>query len=447
MLRNPLFLTLPAVVATSAYAQEAPAPAPGEASIQLNAAFSTLLSGDRAAAQLAFEATLSVAPEGSKERWLALQMSQLSRELRQEDLPATADRTPLTAAFALCVEGKPLEAQAAFLLAALQYPEGSKERAFAKKLAKIAEAQEDGMTPPALVPSVGNPYEASSEESNSAGAFTMIFTGAALGIGGGVVLGIDLELDAAIALGVPLVTGTLGGAGGYAYTKLRHKGEYSFERAGAVASGALLGLGEAILINLLTEGEIANNGFLEDFLFLGSLGGTLTGVAVSELRPGDRGDAFLVFSTALWATALSAEGFGVSGPEDAANIKFPLVIGYNVGLAGGLIAAHYKPISYRRLRIVNGSGLLGTAAGALIGGIIVAAGDGNGDAEGQIALGFTMAGSIGGLTTGYLLTKKLAPQPAPQSNLPKAFQGVSLGVAQGNTPEERPMTFNARFQF
>ena len=402
---------------------------------QIESAYASLLSGDLSAAKSGFQKAAEGAAEGSAERWLAEQLGALAASMTEADLPkAPFDTAPLTVALGLSLEQKPLEAQIAFLSAASLSPKGSSNRDFAKRLASIAEAQENGMQASKALDPRANSDLPTTEENNAAGMFTMIFTGASLGVGAGVLADVDLEIGGATALAIPLVTGVVGGLGGYAYTKVKHKEGYSFERAGAVAVGALLGTAEGLLISTLNDAALISNGRGGDVTFIGAVAGTVAGAVVSELRPGDRGDAFLMFSTALWTTALAAEGFGLVLPDQGNGLAATLTVGYNLGIVAGVAGALTQPISYRRLRIINGSGVLGTAAGALVGGIIAVGADfANADTSVRTVVGGAMAGSLGGLTTGYLLTRKLAPE-SPEKRVDKTpgFQGMMFGNAQGD---------------
>ena len=450
MLRSSLMLGVSCAVVMTAQAQEAPS-APRA---QIEASFASLLSGDLVAAKSGFQAALQLAPKDSTEAWLAAQLGALASSLTEADLPkAPFDTAPLRVALGLSLEQKPLEAQIAFLSAASLAPKGSSNRDFAKKLAYIAQLQESGMlSSAALEPTLPGKTEGpTTEENNAAGMFTLIFTGAALGAGAGILADVNLEIGGAAALAVPLLTGVAGGVGGYAYTKVKHKEGYSFERAGAVAVGALLGTAEGLLISTLNDAGLIDKGFGGDVTFVGAVAGTVAGAVVSELRPGDRGDAFLVFSSALWATALAAEGFGLVLPDEGNGLAATLTIGYNLGIAAGVAGALTQPISYRRLRIINGSGVLGTAAGALVGGIIATGADfANVDTTARTVVGGAMAGSLGGLTTGYLLTRKLAPEKEPRADgalRARGFQGMMFGNAQGLRFDDKPMTLNAHFSF
>jgi hypothetical protein len=445
MFRSTLTFGISCAVVMTAQAQEAQT----SPRAQIEGAYATLLSGDLQAAKSGFQKAATDAPEGSTERWLAEQLVALTSSLREADLPkAPFDTAPLTVALGLSLEQKPLEAQIAFLSAATLAPKGSSNRDFAKKLARIAEAQENGMQASNALDPIKRTDIPTTEENNAAGMFTMIFTGASLGVGAGVLADVDLEIAGAAALAIPLVTGVLGGLGGYAYTKVKHKEGYSFERAGAVAVGALLGTAEGILISTLNNAAIIDKGRGGDVTFLGAVAGTVAGAVVSELRPGDRGDAFLMFSTALWTTALAAEGFGLVLPEQGNGLAATLTVGYNLGIVAGVAGALTQPISYRRLRIINGSGVLGTAAGALVGGIIATGADfANADNEVRTVVGGAMVGSLSGLTTGYLLTRKLAPESEKRVEGTPGFQGMMFGNAQGLRFDDKPMTLNAHFSF
>jgi hypothetical protein len=445
MFHRALTIGLSCTVVMAAQAQEAPS----SARVQIESAFSLLLSGDLEGARGGFQEVVASAPQDSTEQWLAAQLAEFTASLREADLPkAPFEVAPLTNALGLSLEQKPLEAQIAFLSVAALSPKGSSNRDFIRKLAAIAQAQESGMMPSKALDLTPRADVTTTEENNAAGMFTLIFTGASLGVGAGILADVDLEIGGAAALAIPLVTGVAGGLGGYAYTKVKHKEGYSFERAGAVAVGALLGTTEGIFISTLNKAVLLDKGRAGDVTFLGAVAGTVTGAVISELRPGDRGDAFLVFSSALWTTALAAESFGLVLPDQNNGLAATLTVGYNLGIAAGVAGALTQSISYRRLRIINGSGVLGTAGGALVGGIIATGANfANPDNEIRAVVGGAMVGSLGGLAAGYLLTQKLAPGQEKKAENTPSFQGMMFGSAQGLRFNDKPMTLNAYFAF
>src|SRR5262245_47692083 len=130
-----LFVALILAGAGTAYAQSADP--------TLEAGFGALLRGDRAAAKAGFEAAAKSAPEGSYPRWLGERLSRFAESLPADELPSGDEGGELSRAFGLLAGGSALEAQAAFLGAAVSSPEGSGARRFTRALARVADEAAD----------------------------------------------------------------------------------------------------------------------------------------------------------------------------------------------------------------------------------------------------------------------------------------------------------------
>lgn len=437
-------------VAPAVSAQSAPA-LDAELEVELTAAFSALLAGQNAEAEAGFRAVEEKSPAGTFAHWLSGKLSALTRGLSE---PVALDENPearaqFERAFTLLLSQKHVEAQTLFLTGAILYPEGSSARQFGQGLSKVAEAATEfqpGAEPqPALT--ISNQENALpvdnlpiDKESSTAGGFAMVFNGALYGIFGGIISAVDLEVtDARAAVGLPLAGGILGGLGGYAYYKGLHDGKFSPAKAGPVTTGMFLGAGEAILITQLVD-QFNNT---EDTIFLGTTVGLGLGILASELGNPQKGDATLVFSSTLWATVLAGQTVFLVQPNGEGVSEAIITAGYNLGLLGSLLAAGDVDLSIRRTMIINGSGVLGTLAGVLTGLLIL--GDNVNDA-GRFITASSMVGTLGGLTAGFLLTRNM-DQPETQKAPALSFQGLMPGVAQGQTPQDNPLTFNALFTF
>src|SRR5262245_3429338 len=106
------------VVASLLLPLGASAQIPAERRAPLEAAFSALAEGKYLEAEAGFLRAAVSAPEGSPERWLARELSALARRLGEgpaAPLAAGAERESFSTAASQLLDGKTLEARAAFL--------------------------------------------------------------------------------------------------------------------------------------------------------------------------------------------------------------------------------------------------------------------------------------------------------------------------------------------
>src|SRR5690348_15139537 len=107
------------VVAILAASAEASAQVVVAARGSFELSFTQLLDGKYLEAEAGFLMAAAKAPEGSQERWLGQELSTLARKLGGSSARRVPpDRVAYTVAFALLLDGKALEAQSAFLTSA-----------------------------------------------------------------------------------------------------------------------------------------------------------------------------------------------------------------------------------------------------------------------------------------------------------------------------------------
>lgn len=438
-------LVSPALLAQESKPGDAPtSPAPAG----LPTALESWLRAPAAEAQR--QAALEAAPAGSLARAFAERLPGAFGQIDAAKLATEGvDPAAFVTAAQYVTEGKGLEAQAAFLGAALLYPEGSQARALARALARAVEDAEAAVASGgAFVPSADPERPRDAQENTTAGAFSAVFTGTGLGVAGGILLDANLQIENERALvAVPLLTGIAGGAAGYAYHRVIRKGELDYDSAAPIVVGPLLGLGEGALLTAMVAEFGDGAGFIAenpgDVIYLGALAGTGVGVALSQLTEANRGDSSTALTSALWGTGFSFFSLGIAGLDNIERVTPALAAGYNLGLAAGaVIGKKYNP-SVRRVAAVNGSGLVG----GLIGGLTTSLVFLNSENVDQAAFAGVMAGSIGGLALGYKLTGGL-PKESPADKAPRV-QLNSFGPtqAQGASLHDRPTAFTASFSF
>jgi hypothetical protein len=402
-------------------------------------------------ADLHFSTAIRSAPKDSPAQRLAQQLSDLYQANRSQALTdslaalSAPQREDFKTAIGYAINGKDLEAQALFLQVALSCPEGSESRALARKFARAVELSLAPASP--LAAPRDSMLPATPEEGNTTGAFSSVFLGAGLGIAGGIVANIDFGVEGdRAAIGIPLLTGAVGGLGGYAYHRFGHDGKLSADRTAPLVAGTTLGLGEgALLLGLVGElgdGENAISDNPEDVLFLSSLVGLGAGVAVAEMTQANQADSSAATTGAFWGTALAGLTLGVVANVDT-KITPALAAGYHLGLAGGIGFAKTVNPSGRRVAAINGAGILGGIAGGGVTGLLFI----NSENVGRFASAGAALGSLGGLTAGYLLSRNSAKPAEASAEKPSALQlkSFSPSVAQGLTASDRPMVMSAGF--
>jgi hypothetical protein len=244
---------------------------------------------------------------------------------------------------------------------------------------------------------------------------TLYATGAAYGAGVGLSLASLLDAKDVAAFIVPAIVGAGTGIGGVALVDTF--GRLRYGQAQAVASGTLLGLGEALLVDfwhLAWEQQSCagcarqkwdGKAYVGIGLAMTTAGAALGGV-FGTLLPMTPGRASWVSSMGIWTGALVA---CVSGAIAADSIKqdvlIPTMVGYNLGIAGGIFTAGLVSPSIARVRLLDLGGIVGGLSAM---GLYFAAVN-NGTADANAALGVTGLGIAAGLTTSWLLTMRMTP--------------------------------------
>lgn len=213
----------------------------------------------------------------------------------------------------------------------------------------------------------------------------------------------------------------------------------------AMSAGLYLGLGQGIWVVGYQQARSAR---IEDIdndsgvrwapettasvLWTGATIGAGIGAVVGGYLPTTPGRVSFVASTTMWSGALTGLGFGAVLPDDEYRRERAFLAGgagYNLGLAGGILAAPIVSPSVARVRLVD---LLGIAGGLASAGLYLSLSDNPGPRSTE---GFAVIGAGGGLALGWLVTSGMPKDtttttPPGSASATPTFQ-PTLGAVRG----------------
>lgn len=210
----------------------------------------------------------------------------------------------------------------------------------------------------------------------------------------------------------------------------------------AMSAGLYLGLGQGIW---LVGYQHARSARIEDIdpdsevrwapestasvLWTSSTLGAVIGGIAGGFLPTTPGRVSFTASTTMWAGALTGLGAGALLPDDEYRREHAFLaggIGYNLGLAGGLIGAHIVSPSVARVRLVD---LLGLAGGLAAAGFYLSVA---GDPDTRMTEGLAVIGAGSGLALGWILTSGMPKElPAATATPPRLDLRPSLQPVRG----------------
>jgi hypothetical protein len=215
----------------------------------------------------------------------------------------------------------------------------------------------------------------------------------------------------------------------------------------AIAAGAYLGLGEGILVvsyqharaHRLDSGSAESSRWKPEevatVLWTGATAGALLGGTAAYGLGTTPGRVSFTASTSTWSGVLTGFISGAALSEGAHRTEQSLLtamVGYNVGLVGGLLTAASVSPSVARTRLVDLSGLAG---GFAAGGLYL--GFAHGHSNERVFLATTSAGAAAGLVGGWILTRGMGRETSSGSpagvtitpTIQPVAGGMTLGVA------------------
>lgn len=334
------------------------------------------------------------------------------------------------AARALMMDGRYAEAEAEFRELAAQSTTES-QRVLATEMASLAAAYGARAKPPAKPP----------REIRSTDELTLLYATSFLyGAGTGSWFLLQTEPDSAITATLPFAAFTAAPVIAVAtvdgYKKLPRGVPH------AISAGAYLGLGQGIW---LVGYQAARASRIEDedpesgvrwkpataasVLWGGATLGALLGGALATSIPETPGRVSFTTSTAMWGGAILGLGAAAVMPDDELRRERAFAaagIGYNAGLAGGLLFAGDVSPSVARVRLVD---LIGIAGGVAVAGTYLAATD---DVDARVAEGLAAIGAAGGLALGWIVTSGMPKDSTrPAFNLQPSMVAVPGGATLG----------------
>lgn len=187
----------------------------------------------------------------------------------------------------------------------------------------------------------------------------------------------------------------------------------------SIASGAYLGFGEGIwLVGIQhagaarrDDGSAWDGKRVASALWGGATLGAIGGGVVGALRQPTPGRVSFTLSTSLWGGLVTSFAAAAFVTDDARRTEqaFTLgMVGYNVGLASGLIFAPSIAPSVARVRFVD----LGGIGGGLIGAGVYTLAAGGG--ESRASLGAASVGTVAGLAFTWWATSEMPGDPPKQ---------------------------------
>jgi hypothetical protein len=188
----------------------------------------------------------------------------------------------------------------------------------------------------------------------------------------------------------------------------------------SIAGGAYLGFGEGIwLVGIQhaaavrrDDGSAWDSKRVASVLWGGATLGAIGGGVVGALRQPTPGRTSFTLSTSLWGGLVTSFAAAALSPDESRRTEQAFsagMVGYNVGLAGGLIFAPSIAPSIARVRFVDLGGIGGGLIGA--GAYTLAAGGG----ESRASLGAASLGTIAGLALTWWATSGMPSDPPKQA--------------------------------
>ena len=260
------------------------------------------------------------------------------------------------------------------------------------------------------------------------------FYGAGLGLSiAGLAIPPNSSPDAAAFI-VPAIVGAGLGIGGVALTDMF--GRIRYGQAEATVTGTFLGLGEAILFDswhaVMTSGNPTAAWDPKAYVGIGiattTLGGAL-GAVLGGFLPMTPGRASWVTSAGLWGggmvAGIASAAAGAGGAKTYDGVLLATLVGYNAGIAGGILSAAPFSPSIARVRLIDLGAIVG---GLTMFGIYAAVATStrpSKDIDGYAAMGLTSLGIAAGMTTSFLLTMGMAPDHPSEADATKKEKAPS----------------------
>jgi len=187
----------------------------------------------------------------------------------------------------------------------------------------------------------------------------------------------------------------------------------------AIASGAYLGFGEGIWLVGIQHAGATRRGDnsawdgkrVASALWGGATLGAIGGGVIGAFRQPTPGRVSFTLSTSLWGGLVTSFAAAALSNDESRRTEqaFTLgMVGYNVGLAGGLIFAPSVAPSVARVRFVD----LGGIGGGLIGAGVYTLAAGGG--ESRASLGAASIGTVAGLALTWWATSEMPGDPPKQ---------------------------------
>lgn len=342
-------------------------------------------------------------------------------------------------AYAALYEGKLREAAAKFH-ALTREARNERERLLAHEMARLASEYADHAEEEAAEAAKA----AKARPLRTADEMTLLYSSGFLyGVGSGVWFLLGTEPDSALTATLPFAA--LTAAPVIAIATVDAIRPFARGVPHSISAGLYLGVGEGVWVVAMQQAR-ANRFKNEDpssdarfrpeavtaVLWTGAtLGGVVGGALGSGLET-TPGRVSFTASTTLWAGVLSGLTAGAALPDDDRRSERAFAIGgvgYNAGLAGGLLFAGRVSPSVSRVRLAD----LFAVAGGLVttGGYLSLAHD----VDRRAAEGLAAGGIAVGLATGWLVTRGMAPDlgpaPPPKATLQPTFVPVPAGAGVG----------------
>jgi hypothetical protein len=358
-------------------------------------------------------------------------------EPTEAEIDAWRDR--YDAARTLMLEGRYAEAQAQLVALSQDAPTAT-DRHLAIELARLCAAYVSRGTIPSTVPPTTLVQAPPLRPIRSTDEITLLYASSLIyGVGSGVWFLLETQPNSALTATLPFAA--LTAAPVIAVATIDGISKFPRGVPHAISAGLYLGLGEGVWAvgyqgarAARTDGSKWAPETVAGVLWGGAtLGGTLGGALGSSLLT-TPGRVSFTASTTLWAGALSGLAAGAIFPDDHARAERAYAIGgigYNAGLASGLLLAGDVSPSVARVRVVDLFGLGGILVGA--GSYLTLAGS----SDVRLAEGLAAGGAAVGLAAGWLVTsgmkRELPEAPSPhvmwQPSFTPVAGGATIGVA------------------
>ncbi|HET7540331.1 MAG TPA: hypothetical protein VFK05_10690 [Polyangiaceae bacterium] len=309
---------------------------------------------------------------------------------------------------ALLVAGKEEDAAPVFEQLAKEAPTPEDERR-AEELAEICRSKLRAKSGPSYL--------------RSQGEMTLLYSTAFVyGLGSSAWVALLVEPKNMAAAVLPFAVITTASVGGVALADA-----YLPFRRGvpqSIASGAYLGLGEGIwLVGIQHSGAARRDDGSEwdgkrvaTALWGGATLGAIGGGVIGALRQPTPGRVSFTLSTSLWGGLVGSFGAAALTQNDERRTEQAFtagLVGYNVGLLGGLIFAPSVAPSIERVRFIDLGGIGGGLAGAGLYTLLA-----SGHEKSQASLGAASVGAALGLGLTWWATSGMPSDPPKQSARP-----------------------------